>query len=210
MNTSELIWYSRLFVWVGAGGLLLQAVAQGFVGQRVNAPLALLCVLLLGGGFILFVVCLALEGSPVHVSAPVTAPAPAAEPPLDPSTPVQTQAADSPAVSNQIKDASPISAPTEAAVTAKHSTAAPPTTRIASSRTVQTIELAEGDGLIGAVCPVCEQRLRVDQLAAACPECGLAHHASCWTENRFRCGRQGCSGSGSLQAPSARESAEDG
>lgn len=82
--------------------------------------------------------------------------------------------------------------------------AEPPVEPAATARdtALQTQRLATDSPLVGASCAVCGKRLRAEQVIVRCPECAAVQHASCWTENGFACAVEGCTGQGSLRAPS--------
>lgn len=45
---------------------------------------------------------------------------------------------------------------------------------------------------IGKVCPFCKTEIKEGEAIIECPACGIAHHASCWEENKG-CTTFGCS-----------------
>jgi len=46
---------------------------------------------------------------------------------------------------------------------------------------------------VGKICPYCQSPIKPDSDVIVCPECGIAHHASCWKENDG-CTTYGCTG----------------
>ena len=45
---------------------------------------------------------------------------------------------------------------------------------------------------IGKICPFCKAEIKENEEVKVCPECGVAHHASCWEDNKG-CSTSGCS-----------------
>jgi len=186
---SELLWWGRLGVWVGALVLVVQAVTR----QSTNA-VTLIGVVLLAVSFIAFL--FALRSG--RWSFPETAPAtlqrelPAGGPASRPAS--QTVSREKEVAASEAAVPGGLSAE-------KVRTGSEPPGR------VETLEVGEGDAEVEAICPRCEQRITPGDLAAKCPVCGAVEHAACWASNRFRCATPGCTGHGSLEAPQERQRA---
>ena len=54
------------------------------------------------------------------------------------------------------------------------------------------------DYSIGKICPYCKTEIKEGEAVKVCPSCGIAHHESCWEENRG-CTTFGCSEQNSVQ-----------
>ncbi len=48
------------------------------------------------------------------------------------------------------------------------------------------------ENYIGNVCPFCNTEIKESDVVKICPDCGVAHHEACWTENNG-CSTIGCS-----------------
>jgi hypothetical protein len=57
LRTADVLWYSRFVLWLGAAMLLVEAIAG-----HASGVVGVLAMLFLGGGFIIFLAALALEG----------------------------------------------------------------------------------------------------------------------------------------------------
>lgn len=186
---SELVWYTRLAVWVGCGVLLIEA-AFG----RSTGPLTALAVMLIIVGFLGFLGGLLVESGSLNwmsslAESPeavegirVTSTVPAPEEPrardddvIYPDAVKPEEAAQSPAL-----------------VASSDTTAAP--------RSVETLEVGTESPLTGASCAHCGKALEQGDIAATCWRCGAPHHAACWVGNRFHCSKPECDGAGSLEA----------
>jgi hypothetical protein len=221
---SDLTWYSRLAMWIGAAMLLVQSIFG-----RDFGPKSLVAVLLMGVGLICFLAGLVLdaprsprrEPHPVQVD-PAPRPAPPAPEPASPASApdragpraagtgsARTRSSSSRRPKYRERAGREPGVPGEAAaphaamqvaptsVTEPKGTPADPEHAHAG---VQTALLVADSVLVGQTCPRCAQALAVGQLAATCPVCGRAHHAVCWMENYFHCSTEGCTGEGSLEA----------
>ncbi|HLJ68900.1 MAG TPA: RING finger protein [Chloroflexota bacterium] len=215
-RASDAVWYTRLFVWVGAGVIVLEALTG-----RSNLAVTVIGVVLLSAGLVGFVAALALAGRWPAILEPgqpnQTPEVPAAAEPFPPeatanesvaaSTPEEAQAAMPPAAvgppeppaSKEKPIAGEEPAPPEPVVERPEPPVAARSATLA--RGVPTSELDAVSPLLASFCPRCEQRFRADQVVATCPECSAVQHAACWAENRFHCARPGCGGRGSLEAP---------
>jgi hypothetical protein len=200
-----LLWYSRYAVWVGAIVLLLQAITGRSIGI-----ITLLAVLLLGGGFLVFIAVLGWDGLglPLQLEMVMMEDGP---PPLAPAPSRPERASAGP---KRKVEAVPEDPPTNRAVEPTGETGAAsgpkePETAPSNAATPQarspvrlrTQALTADSPLVGASCGVCSKRLREGQVVVRCPECRAVQHASCWTDNGFACGVEDCRGRGSLEAP---------
>ena len=50
---------------------------------------------------------------------------------------------------------------------------------------------AASESQVGAVCPICQTRVKSGEAVIACPECDQVHHKECWAEVSG-CGTYGC------------------
>jgi hypothetical protein len=226
---SELTWYSRFAVWVGAAVLLVQAIAGRGAGL-----MSLIAVVLMAAGLMAFLAGLVVDGRAVRAQlepaltesdAGLTASDASAEPDGDAGLAAVLESepsamAETATLSSEPEDSIPapgvldsetgLASPREVEMTtaarfdpvspeAQHPV--PRATPAAPRRSVPTHELDEGTPELGSDCPRCGKALVAGQVIAACPMCGAAQHASCWIENHFRCSTPGCAGAGSLEAP---------
>ncbi len=197
---TDFTWYSRLMVWVGALVLLIESVTM-----RPYGLITLLAVIMLAAGLVGFVGGLAFEGRPSLIwdmGLPEVQTSSVVPPVLEDAAVPET--------SSVVAEAGPLEPQFEPPVTPTRSeaavepalpfvAAAPPRTRSGAT----AVELAPNDASIGRPCFSCHEPMKAGQTAAICPECGGVHHATCWVGNHFHCGREGCGGHGSLQAPDA-------
>jgi hypothetical protein len=202
---SEITWYSRFAIWVGAVVLLVQAIAGHGAGF-----MSFISVVLMIGGLAGFLLGLMWDArAPTHVAGEEGVVI-AREPETFSHGAGEAQAATSAEVSH-LEPALPESASETAPEAEAASPArAEPEIRIPAgsepspmtlSDRVETEEIAMGSVLIGRSCVRCRQLLLMGQVAATCPVCRNPQHAACWIENHFRCSVAGCSGRGSLEAP---------
>lgn len=215
-STSELTWYSRFAILAGAAVLLIQSVTD-----RGAGPVSLIAVLLMAGGLPAFVAGLiwdartvsgfaGVRASVVEEGGESTAGTEGAGPETDevevlhsnevleaagpdggPSVEAEVPAA------NSVEAAPPVEtpAPTPVEVT---TTSVPPKPQLR----VRTEEIAEDNRLAQAPCVHCRLPLGAGAVVAFCPVCARPQHAACWIDNHFRCSTPGCTGRGSLEAPS--------
>jgi hypothetical protein len=231
---NDLLWYTRLLVWVGCGALLVEAVSGRSFGYLTVVAVIFLVVGLAG-----FVAGLALQGRSLSWLLAVAEAPPAAiteSAPRDryPGTALSrgedaltedvavTQAESEPrqvggenvAVADGLetsgdRSSSPEPRRAEALSYGGGNAPKPPRAEALSyggedpgrARRIRTEELSDGSPAAGGICPHCGSKLRSGQIGMVCWACGAAHHAGCWTENRFRCATPGCRGAGSLEAP---------
>jgi hypothetical protein len=199
---SDFLWYTRLLVWVGCGALLIEALAGKSFGY-----LTVVAVVFLVVGFVGFLGALALEGRPLAwLAVPAEGPdSVVMEPPSGETgrsdAPIDTRGETSvltaaPAPASPAEFAAELAPPIAAARAARPA---------GQPREVRTRELAATSQDVGNTCPYCGRELLAGQIVAVCWACEATQHASCWTENRFRCATPGCAGAGSLQAPESLE-----
>jgi hypothetical protein len=210
-RVSELTWYSRFAVWVGAVVLLVQAIAGRGAGL-----MSLIATLLLGLGLVVFLVGLvadarrpgAIAAGPVEeaADAAVEAETPAtlvesrSEPePVD-SIPVERSAAVSESDAAPAELATPGTEPAAREAAPVSVDAPKPTPRRAAPR-IATERLDIESPLLGELCVHCGEALTAGEVVAVCPVCFEPQHGACWVENHFRCSTPGCTGAGRLQAP---------
>jgi hypothetical protein len=210
---SELTWYGRFAVLVGAAVLLVQSVAGRGAGL-----MSLASVVLMAGGLLGFLAGLvwdarqerrseeneapATEASGISIATsepepteigPPGADSPTLEESREPSR--AEEAAEEPDV---VLDAKEVEVVAPRAVQ-------PPISPRAQHRGVETREIAAGSWLADITCVRCSLAFGVGAVIALCPVCDRPQHASCWIENRFRCSTPGCSGHGSLEAPAPQD-----
>ncbi len=199
---SDFTWYTRLLTWVGAMVLLIESITG-----RPFALITVLAVIMLAAGLLLFAGGLAFEGRFTPLQFATIGEAPRQE--TDQIAPVVSAVAAPSRATATEEEARPDRAiewppiPQEAVgETAAPLAPAPPMSRPAvSPHGAETVEVAETDSLRGRPCFRCHESLRAGQTAALCPDCGGAHHATCWVGNHFHCAREGCGGQGGLLAP---------
>lgn len=167
----SLLWYSRYAVWVGALVLLVQSVTG-----RSIAIISVVAVLMLAAGFIAFVGALSWAGMLPATHLPTLS-----QEPLAGRRSETNESVDPASSALRVSDAAEAHASSPV--------------RLAAER------LGADSALVGAACAVCGKRLSAGQVTVRCPECGAVQHVSCWTENGFVCAMEGCSGTGSLDAP---------
>lgn len=182
---SEFVWYSRLVVLVGALILFAQA-ASG----RAPSVLTLFAILCVSVGLVAFLTALIMTGDPAATAGLVVESATQSssrEPPTQPHAAAPSP--ESEALSQQPPQAR----------------AAEPPSRVQPAEAPESYqvitEVVKADRKPTAPCVVCSSNVQPGQVSAHCPVCRQIHHAACWVENGFRCGRGECSGSGNLQAP---------
>jgi hypothetical protein len=214
-STSELTWYSRFAVLAGAAVLLIQSVTD-----RGAGPVSLIAVLLMAGGLPAFVAGLIWDARTVSGTAGAR-PAVVKDDDESAASTEEAGPATDEVVSLPATDAlEPVehdSEPSgETVVPAANSVEAAPPVEISVSNPVQvtttpapkpqlrvrTEEIAEDNRLAQAPCVHCRLPLGAGAVVAFCPVCARPQHASCWIDNHFRCSTPGCTGRGSLEAPS--------
>jgi hypothetical protein len=208
---SEITWYSRFAIWVGAVVLLVQALAG-----RGTGFMSFISVVLMAGGLAGFVFGLIWDARAPRPSAQAEPGVLAREPEavLPRTDEVQAEtfvevAEVEPETSSQAAETVPedeVTSTARAEPEVQVSVDPAPTPMTLSNR-VETEEIASGSVLIGRACVRCGRLLLMEQMAATCPVCRNPQHAACWIENHFRCSTPGCGGRGSLEAP--RTSSED-
>jgi hypothetical protein len=216
---SELTWYSRFAVWVGAVVLLAQAIAG-----RGAGVMSAFAVLILAVGFVVFLSSLGLAGRRVRVGldevgrdgAPESAVT--EEPSVDRGATVGEEVAGKMVAATEAEPnegetagAGHVHTAVERTETVAE-TVAPSPPRVAGvlPARVRTHEVGSDSTVLEVYCVHCTRRFSTGQVLVICPICGAPQHAGCWIENRFRCSTPGCSGRGSLEAPESvdGESAE--
>jgi hypothetical protein len=212
---SELTWYSRFAVWVGAVVLLVQAIAGRGAGL-----MSLVATLLLGIGLVGFLAGLVVDArqSEAVVGVPIREESVEAEsvaPPRDEPTdepalvvpvategiPVEVDAAPTLSPAEETAQAvapEPVAQVPEPAPAPASSAARAP--RRTASR-IPTERLDDDSPLAGETCIHCGDPLSPGDVVAVCPVCFEPQHAHCWVENHFRCSTPGCVGAGRLRAP---------
>jgi hypothetical protein len=212
---NSVAWYSRLTIWITALVLLVEAV-----GGRSFGLLTVLAICAMAAAFVGFVGALAVA-SLMTSTALITSPAVASRsfpstdmsPRTEPPTVVTEPAPQTERASVTEVPVDPDPAEPELTPAARESVAAratvvpldalpstPPIEPVAPGR-VRLATVEADTPLQGAMCLQCHQTVKLQQVVAVCPECGAAHHVTCWIENRFHCAREGCSGHGSLEEP---------
>jgi hypothetical protein len=215
-HTSELTWYSRFAVLVGAAVLLLQSVTD-----RGAGPVSLIAVLLMAGGLPAFITGLIWDArtvagtagaqpSVVEEDSEIGVKSERAEPEIEeldalppgdslegiePDSDVSSEA-EGPAATS-LETAPPV----ETSMTAPVEVPQSPIPSKVQLR-VRTEEIAEDNRLAQAPCVHCRLPLGARAVVAFCPVCERPQHAACWIDNHFRCSTPGCTGRGSLEAPS--------
>jgi hypothetical protein len=74
---------------------------------------------------------------------------------------------------------------------------------VAAGARIVTPEAAQGSK-VGAVCPICQTRVKPGEAVISCPECDQTHHRECWTEVSG-CGTYGCKQAPSLEKTEVAE-----
>ena len=182
---SELTWYSRLLVWVGAVILVVESASGRTLGL-----VTVVGVMALAAGLLSFTAGLAFDGMPAGSRTAVAGDQPESMPDLSEQPP--------PPRVEQVEPDVPVVKP----VTEEP---APPKRETVERRGATGTDVTAASGLAGSVCLACHEPLREAQVAAVCHECQTAHHAACWVGNRFHCARDGCGGHGPLEAPEGSE-----
>jgi hypothetical protein len=217
---NDVLWYSRLAVWMGCVILLAQSIANHGTNY-----MTLIGVVALTAGFGAFIAALSWQGlgswAPVGVgahepsgtedatlqSAEISMASPSASESVSPmprdeaSSVARPAAVEADTGSETLGQTGPDTAtldPSPGPVSV-HSDAEATN----SPRSIVTIDVSDSSPERGEQCPQCEKPLTVGELAAGCNVCGRAHHAACWTTNHFHCAVTGCSGQGNLSAPVA-------
>jgi hypothetical protein len=202
-RVSEITWYSRFAIWVGAIVLLVQAVAGRGAGF-----MSLVSVILMSVGLAGFVFGLIWDGRERRVIPQEAVAVPNVAPNLeetdataaDATAEAPVAAPDSEEAELPMEEEPEIAAPAPLEPEVQVATASAPQPAAGNNR-VETEEISIGSVLIGRPCIRCGNPLLLDQMAATCPVCKNPQHAACWIENHFRCSTPGCAGRGSLEAP---------
>jgi hypothetical protein len=215
---SEITWYSRFAIWVGAIVLLVQAVAGRGAGFMSLVSIVLMLVGLAG-----FLFGLMWDEREPRLIREEAATVPNVEPDSEETRATEVEAAHRPPEEVAVLPQPPAQAstpPEHAQVPIEEdqaaagqvsiepevqTTTAPAGHAASASNRVETEEIAIGSVLIGRSCIRCGNPLLLDQMAATCPVCRNPQHAGCWIENHFRCSTPGCSGRGSLEAPKSSD-----
>ena len=58
------------------------------------------------------------------------------------------------------------------------------------------------ESFVGKICPYCKTQIGAGEAVKVCPDCGIAHHEACWTENHG-CTTFGCAQMNSVPEQSA-------
>lgn len=201
---NDVVWYSRLAVLVGA----LVLIAQAVTGRAVTL-MTVLAVVLLCGGFVVFIAALsatgldlsrlwvAVEAAEAEATLSATpdlssndAGTTAAPPPADAPAAVPVQQAPPPREETVVEEVPPAQPASQA-----------PARPAPSGKPLTTYDVAADSPQAGVPCPRCRALLVAGQVAVTCKECDQPQHAACWIDNHFRCNTPGCSGRGSLVAP---------
>jgi hypothetical protein len=192
---TEVTWYARLAVWVGVVVLLIQSVTG-----RGNPPVTVVAVILLIGGFLVFIAGLATSG--LSRLTPGLANGTA-----DSTTGLNDRHAAAQMPVDEVGEATvlepaPSGAPEQEPEPMRNlTTATSESTSPPSWGSVLAVDVTRDAPELGSICPRCHIGIQEGQIAATCFVCGHAHHAACWTENHFHCATPGCEGRGSLEAP---------
>lgn len=180
---SDFLWYSRLLVWVGCGGLLIEAVTGRSFGY-----LTVVAVIFLVVGFCGFLGALMLEDRSMTWLSVLAEESAATDAPAHGTTIVSAQEREAPFVEGRTRPAdvagTPIAAPTQVLEP--------------ESRPVTTQALTSDSLPVGHRCPQCGKILEAGQVVAICWSCDTPHHLACWQENQSHCATPGCAGAGSL------------